>query len=99
MVIKNAFIDNPDHLKLRYQLSSINNLTLLDHCKTAIWFGNVRSISVSNPIWTGPFANPKRLGAKFSLPLPPNLAISNQMMMKLGKSILWIEIFRNSHKF
>ena len=38
-----------------------------------------------NPIWTGRFANLKRLGAM--LP-PPNLAISSQKTMKLGKGIL-----------
>ena len=38
-----------------------------------------------NPIWTGLFANLKRLGAKMP---PPDLTISNQMTMKLGKDIL-----------
>ena len=38
-----------------------------------------------NPIWTG-------LGAQNA---PPNLAISTQMTMKLGKDILWVEIFTN----
>ena len=28
-------------------------------------------------------------------PPPPNLAISSQMTMKLGKDILWVEIFTN----
>ena len=47
-----------------------------------------------NPIWTGLFANLKRLGGDIPLPphlLPPNLAIST---MKLGKDILWVEIFK-----
>ena len=45
------------------------------------------------PIWTGLFANLKRLGgAKWPT---PNLAISGQMTMKLGKVILWVEIFTN----
>ena len=53
-----------------------------------------------NPIWTGLFANPKRLGGgEGKMAQPPNLAISSQMTMKLGKGILWIEIFSNSHKF
>ena len=30
---------------------------------------------------------------------PPNLAISGQMMMKLGKDILWVEIFTNRQPF
>ena len=45
-----------------------------------------------NPIWTGLFANLKRLGGGAKLP-PPNLAISSQMTMKLGKDILSVEIF------
>ena len=44
-----------------------------------------------NPIWTGLFANLKRLGRYFVPPL--NLAVSSQMAMKLGKDILWVEIF------
>ena len=45
-----------------------------------------------NHIWTGLFANLKRLWAK--MPPPPTyLAISSQMTMKLGKDILWIEVF------
>ena len=32
----------------------------------------------------------------FSLPtLPSNVAISSQMTMKLGKDVLWVEIFTN----
>ena len=46
-----------------------------------------------NPIWTQLFANLKRLGG------PRNLAISSQMTMKLGKGILWVEIFTNWQKF
>ena len=58
-----------------------------------------------NPIWTGLFANLKRLGwrAKCSPPPPPppppNLAISSQMTMKVGKDIIWVEIFKNGQKF
>ena len=40
---------------------------------------------------TGLFANLKRLGGQNGL--PPNLAISSQMTMKLGKDITWEEIF------
>ena len=47
-----------------------------------------------NPIWTGLFANLERLGRGEKCP-PPNLAISNQMTLKLGKDILWVEIFTN----
>ena len=50
--------------------------------------------SIFNPIWTGLFANLKRLGGAFAPP-PPNLAISSQKTMKLGKGILWVEIFTN----
>ena len=35
------------------------------------------------------FCQPKKTGPA------PNMAISRQMMMKLGKDILWVEIFRN----
>ena len=50
------------------------------------------NLLVLNPTWTGLFANLKRLGgAKW----PPSLAISSQMTMKLGKGILWVEIFTN----
>ena len=44
-----------------------------------------------NPTWTGPFTNLKRLESE--PPPPPNLAISGQMTTKLGKNILWVEIF------
>ena len=48
-------------------------------------------IIIINPIWTGLFANLKRLGGGGggSILAPyPNLAISSQKMMKLGKGIL-----------
>ena len=56
----------------------------------------VRLLGNINPIWTGLFANLKDLrgGGAGSAPLP-NLAISSQMKMKLGTSILWVEIFTN----
>ena len=45
------------------------------------------------PIRTGLFADLKRLwGPKWP---PPNLTVSGQMTMKLGKDILWVEIFAN----
>ena len=41
------------------------------------------------------FCQPKKTwGGGGNGPLP-NVAISSQMMMKLGKGILWVEIFRN----
>ena len=40
-----------------------------------------------NPIWTGFFAYLKDPR--------PNLAISSQMTMKVGRGILWVEIFSN----
>ena len=49
------------------------------HLSLFIW-------NMINPIWTGLFANLKDWP-------PPNLAISCQMTMKLGKDILWVEIF------
>ena len=49
-----------------------------------------------NAIWTGLFANLKRLGHS---PPHPNLAISSQKTMKHGKGILWVETFTNSQKF
>ena len=43
----------------------------------------------ANPIWTGFFANLKRLGVPFPPPPPPpNLAISSQKTMRLAKNIL-----------
>ena len=51
-----------------------------------------------NPILTGLFANLKRLGGGGKM-APPNLAISGQMTMKLGKNILWVEILTNWQKF
>ena len=48
-----------------------------------------------NPIWTGLFANLKRLLGGGANALPPNLAISSQMTMKLRKDILWIKILTN----
>ena len=49
-----------------------------------------------NRIWAGIFASLKKTGegAKMS-PSPPNLAISSQMTMKVGKNIQWVEIFTN----
>ena len=44
-------------------------------------------IIIINPIWTGLFANLKRLGGSILAPYP-NLAISSQKIMKLGKGIL-----------
>ena len=47
-----------------------------------------------NPTWTRLFSDLKRLtGAK--CPSPPNLAISSQMTMKLGRDIPMVEIFIN----
>ena len=55
---------------------------------------------IINPIWTGLFANLKKLGGGGGKKaLPPNLAISSQMTMKLGKDILSVEIFTNWQKF
>ena len=47
------------------------------------------------PFCTGFFANLKRLGGGEAKWLPPNLDISSQMTMKLGKDILWVENFTN----
>ena len=55
---------------------------------------SLEGYAVINPIWTGLFAKLKRLGGGQNGP-PPNLAISSQMTMKLGKGILWAEIFTN----
>ena len=48
-----------------------------------------------NPIWTGLFANLKRLWGGGQNASPPNLAISSQKTIKLCKDILWVEIFSN----
>ena len=47
-----------------------------------------------NHIWTGLIANLKSLEGILA-PLHPNLAISYQITIKLGKGILWVEIFTN----
>ena len=47
-----------------------------------------------NPIWTGLFANLKRLRGQ-NAPHLPNLAISSYITMKIGRGILWVEIFTN----
>ena len=47
------------------------------------------------------FSQPKNIGGGGGgmAPYPlPNLAISNQMMMKLGKNILWVEVFTQIDK-
>ena len=43
------------------------------------------------------FCQPKKTGegGQNAPPPLPNLAISNQMTMKVGKNILWVEIFTN----
>ena len=41
------------------------------------------------------FCQPKKTGGSFAPPPPPNLAISSQKTMKLGKCMLWVEIFTN----
>ena len=38
---------------------------------------------------------PKETGRGRGKVPPPNLAVSNQMTIKLGNSILWVEIFTN----
>ena len=53
-------------------------------------FADISVIPVFN--LTGLFANLKRLGEGQNSS-PPNLAISGQIMMKLGKDIPWVEIF------
>ena len=40
------------------------------------------------------FCQPKKTGGG-AFPPPRNFAISSQMTMKLGKDILWVEIFSN----
>ena len=49
-----------------------------------------------NTIWTGLLCQPEKTGeGGVGFGAPPNLAISSQMTMKLGKDILWVEIFTN----
>ena len=57
----------------------LNNFSLAQAIKTKFWLIEI------NPIWTGLFANLKRLAGQMAL--PPNLAISSQMMMKLSKDM------------
>ena len=40
------------------------------------------------------FCQPKKTEGGGIFP-PPNLAVSSQMAMRLGKNILWVEIFRD----
>ena len=57
---------------------------------------NYKNIPCLYSIWTGLFANLKKIGGRGGgNELPPNLAISCQMTIKLGKDILWVEIFTN----
>ena len=48
---------------------------------------------LNQPYLDWAFCQPKKTGGG-----PPNLGISSQMTMKLGKGILWVEIFTNSQK-
>ena len=41
------------------------------------------------------FCQPKKTGGGAKCPLPSNLVSSSQMTIKLGKDILWVEIFTN----
>ena len=63
--------------------------------------GGCLEISDFNPIWAQLFANLKRPGGGGGGKMAPssNLANSSQMMIKLGKNILWIEIFPNYKNF
>ena len=58
---------------------------------------SILRLLVLSPIWTGLFAKLKILGAQMAP--SPNLTISSQMTMNLGKDILWEEIFTNGQKF
>ena len=76
---------------------SIMTLSTQDNGTIGIFHMMLKVVSSEklNPIWTQLFANLKRLGGgAFWLP-PSNLAISSQKTMKLGKGILWVEIFTN----
>ena len=65
---------------------SLLNLSWRQHafalafCNSLTCSSIIASLKDFNPIWTEPFANLERLGAKIP---PPNLAISSQMTMKL----------------
>ena len=48
-----------------------------------------------NPNLDWAFFQPKKTGGGGQNGTPPNLAFSSQMTMKLGKGILWVEIFTN----
>ena len=80
-----------------FKLRLTQNYDFLFSCRSAEkWFIPSRI----NHIWTGLFATLKRLGGGGEAKCPPpNLAISSQMTMKLGKYILWVEIFGNWQKF
>ena len=60
--------------------------------KRIIWLGLKLTLCDNsdnlNPIWTGLFADLKSLWGT-------NLVISSQKTVKLGKGILWVEIFTN----
>ena len=69
-------------------------LVILFLDKNVFWPLSTKMLEL-NPIWTGLFANLKRLGGGAFCSPPLNFAISSQKMMKLGKSILWVEVFTN----
>ena len=63
-------------------LKQFNGYQELFYCRTNV-----------NPIWTGLFANVKRLGREGQNgPSSKLLAISSQMTLKLGKDILSLQI-------
>ena len=81
------------HLNTKWVIERIVSLRI--HLVMTIYpLGNPPKLpDYINPIWTGLFANLKRLGGAFCP--PPNFAISSQKRMKLGKGILRVEIFTN----
>ena len=73
-----------------------NSTSLSDKVKTDINFTPTLHYPKLLPYLDWAFSNLKRLGGGAKCPSPPsNLGISSQMMMKLRKVILWVEIVTN----
>ena len=80
------------YLHSLHYLHNLHNLKVFEYIwKFLPWPREIQTFL--NPIWTGLFANLKNWGEGGKMAPSPNLAISSQITMKLGKDILWVEIF------
>ena len=58
-------------------------------------FANLKRLGEAKPYMDWAFCKTKKTGESKMPSSPPNLAILSQMMMKVGKDILWVEIIAN----